>query len=339
MGLLYAGLILSFIGLILFHVIFGIINFYFWVVNGVDFVLRGENFIETIYFSVYLKWIGLLDVIWISSFLTFLIKRKHYKTDKEKHYLSENKITEPKICVIIPTYNEEKVVKQVINDFKNQKNVSEVLIIDNHSDDDTVKIAKECDVTVITKEKNLGFAHSCVLGLKKSLETDANVIVLTECDGTYAGHDIEKLAPFLDECDMAIGSRLIQVLTQKGNQNGMFNTWGNFFLAKLIQIKYFSLLHMGVVSFTDVGCTFRCIRREALEKIIDGMISDYKKNIDTDGWLFLPYFNMVGIEKELKIVEVPITFRKRHGKSKSQVNRKDKGIIYGLRFIWFIIKT
>ena len=96
---------------------------------------------------------------------------------------------------------------------------------------------------------------------------------------------------------------------------------------------------MGVVSFTDVGCTFRCIRREALEKIIDGMISDYKKNIDTDGWLFLPYFNMVGIEKELKIVEVPITFRKRHGKSKSQVNRKDKGIIYGLRFIWFIIKT
>ena len=192
---------------------------------------------------------------------------------------------------------------------------------------------------IVEKESNKGFADSCLMGLKKSLETDANIIVLTECDGTYAGHDIEKLVPFLDECDVAIGSRLIQVLTEKGNQNGMFNTWGNFFLAKLIQIKYFSLLHMGIVSFTDVGCTFRCIRREALEKIIDGMINDYKKNIDTDGWLFLPYFNMIGIEKELKIIEVPITFKKRHGKSKSQVNRKHKGIMYGLKFMWFIIKT
>ncbi len=87
MGLLYAGLILSFMGLIILHVIFGVVNFYFWTVNGIDFVLKGENFIETIYLSVYLKWIGLLDTIWISSFLIFLLKRKHYKTDEKKHYL------------------------------------------------------------------------------------------------------------------------------------------------------------------------------------------------------------------------------------------------------------
>ena len=69
MGLFYAGLILSFMGLIIFHLIFGVINFYFWIVNGVDFILKGENFIETIYFSIYLKWIGLLDVIWISKIM------------------------------------------------------------------------------------------------------------------------------------------------------------------------------------------------------------------------------------------------------------------------------
>ncbi|MCV0399656.1 MAG: glycosyltransferase family 2 protein [Nitrosarchaeum sp.] len=293
---------------------------------------------ERIVTSNQIKWIILSDFIWLGFALVFLLKRKHYRT-QSSDYLSSNIIQKQKIAVVIPAYNEEKNVENIIRDYKSQKNVENIIIVDNHSYDKTVSIAKKMGAIVIEKKKNKGFADSCLLGLKKSLETDANVIVLTECDGTYAGHDIEKLVPYLDECDMAIGSRLIQVLTEKGNQNGMFNTWGNFFLAKLIQIKYFSLLHMGVVSFTDVGCTYRCIRREALEKIIDNMINDYNKNIDTDGWLFLPYFNMIGIEKGLKIVEVPITFRKRQGESKSQVNRKGKGIIYGLRFIWFIIKT
>ena len=339
MGLFYAGLILSFMGLIIFHVIFGIVNFYFWIVNGVDFVLKGENFIETIYFSVYLKWIGLLDLIWLSSFLAFLLKRKHYKTDEQKHYLSESKINEPKICVIIPTYNEEKIVKQVINDFKNQKNISEVLIIDNHSEDNTVKIAKECNVTVITKEKNLGFAHSCVLGLKKSLKTDSNIIILTECDGTFSGNDIKKFTPYLENCDMVIGTRQIQVLTEKGNQNSMFYVWGNYLLAKIIQIKYFSLLHLGIVELTDVGCTYRAIRREGLEKIIKDFENPKtsKVKIGADSGLFAIFMTLLGIEKNLRIVEIPVIFKKRIGISKTQAEKKSKGIKYGLIFFWYII--
>ena len=339
MGLFYAGLILSFMGLIIFHLIFGVVNFYFWIVNGVDFVLRGENFIETIYFSVYLKWIGLLDAIWISSFSAFLLKRKHYKTDEEKHYLSENKINEPKICVIIPTYNEEKVVKQVINDFKNQKNISEILIIDNHSDDNTVKIAKECNVSVITKEENLGFAHSCVLGLKKSLKTDSNVIVLTECDGTFSGNDIKKFTPYLDNCDMVIGTRQIQVLTEKGNQNSMFYVWGNYMLAKLIQIKYFSLTNLGIVELTDVGCLYRCIRKESLEKIKFELLSNDAKKIrnNPNSGLIANFLTMIGIENNLKIVEIPITFKKRIGISKTGANKKLKAINYGLQFFWYIL--
>jgi len=338
MGKFYAFLALSFVFLFVINIIFASLTIYAWVTDGIQELLIGMELGERIESSNQIKWIILTDITWLFLALVFLLKRKHYRTNSSD-YLSTNIIEKRKITVVIPAYNEENNVESIITDYKSQKNVENIIVVDNHSSDNTVSIAKKMGAIIVEKESNKGFADSCLMGLKKSLETDANVIVLTECDGTYAGHDIEKLAPFLDECDIAIGSRLIQVLTEKGNQNGMFNTWGNFFLAKLIQIKYFSLLHMGVVSFTDVGCTFRCIRREALEKIIDGMINDYKKNIDTDGWLFLPYFNMIGIEKELKIIEVPITFRKRHGKSKSEVNRKDKGIMYGLRFMWFIIKT
>ena len=338
MGKLYAFLALSFIFLFIINIIFASLTIYAWVTDGIQDLLIGMELGERIESSNQIKWIILADITWLFFALVFLLKRKHYRTNSSD-YLSSNIIKKRKITVVIPAYNEENNVESIITDYKSQKNVENIIVVDNHSSDNTVQIAKKMGAIIVEKESNKGFADSCLMGLKKSLETDANIIVLTECDGTYAGHDIEKLVPFLDECDVAIGSRLIQVLTEKGNQNGMFNTWGNFFLAKLIQIKYFSLLHMGIVSFTDVGCTFRCIRREALEKIIDGMINDYKKNIDTDGWLFLPYFNMIGIEKELKIIEVPITFKKRHGKSKSQVNRKHKGIMYGLKFMWFIIKT
>ena len=97
---------------------------------------------------------------------------------------------------------------------------------------------------------------------------------------------------------------------------------------------------MGVVSLTDVGCTFRCIRRDGLEKMIEQITNDYDKKIDKNGWLIIPYLNMIAIQKDLKIVEVPITFKKRTGGiSKSGAERKSKGLLYGLRFIWFILKA
>ena len=55
MGIFYAGLVLSFLGLIFIQIVFLLTNLYFWTINGIDFVVQGENFIETIYFSIYLK--------------------------------------------------------------------------------------------------------------------------------------------------------------------------------------------------------------------------------------------------------------------------------------------
>ena len=183
----------------------------------------------------------------------------------------------------------------------------------------------------------MGFADSCIVGFDRALETDSNIIVLTECDGTYNAYDIEKMVPYLNNCDMVVGTRLIQSLIEKGNQNGIFNTWGNFFIAKLIQMKYFSLAHMGTVSFTDIGCAHRCIRRESLEVMLKDIKKDYGGGIDKDGWLFLTYIHMRGIESGLKIVEIPITFKKRLGKSKSGANKKVRGIKLGLRFIIFVL--
>ena len=138
---------------------------------------------------------------------------------------------------------------------------------------------------------------------------------------------------------MVFGTRQIQVLTEKGNQNSMFYVWGNYLLAKIIQIKYFSLLHMGEVELTDVGCTYRAVRRNALEKIIDGFENPKtgKIKVSQDSGLFAIFMTLLGIEKNLKLVEIPVIFKKRIGISKTQAEKKTKGIKYGLRFFWHII--
>ena len=237
--------------------------------------------------------------------------------------------------------NEEKNVEQVVTDYKNQKFVEEIILIDNHSTDKTVEIAKACNVTVITKEKNKGFAHSCVLGMRESLKTDTNVVVFTECDGTFSGNDLAKMLPYTANCDMVIGTRQRQVLSEQKTQNSMFFVWGNYLLAKLVQLKYFSLLHLGIVELTDVGCMYRCIRRDSLEKIIEKFVrKDTDEPIITpNSGLFAIFMTMIGIENNLKIVEVPITFKKRIGISKTKSDKKFRAIQYGLTFLRFIITS
>ena len=336
MGKFFAGMFLSFLVILLAHIIFLIINAYLWVTEGLESLSQQRDFVETIYFSLVLKWLILADIIWVLLALGSALKRKKYKTGPQ-YYLSYKPIKDPIIAVIIPTFNEANNVEKVVKDYIMQSNVKYVFVIDNNSTDKTPDIAEKCGAIVIRKKINKGLADSCVMGFNEVLKTDANIVVLTECDGTYNGYDITKMIPYLDNCDMVVGTRIIQVLTEKGNQNGMFNTWGNFFIGKLVQLKYFSLLHMGVTSFTDVGCSHRCIRREGLEKMIEQIRKDHQNKTDRDGWMFLPYLNLRSIDSELKTVEVPITFNKRSGASKSGSDKKSKGLKLGLRIIWLIL--
>lgn len=315
-----------------------IINIYNWSIDGVQSIIQGTYLLENVYLSTYIKWIFAADTIWIVSAVIFMLQRKHYKTSTQFHYLQHTPLSNPSICVIIPAYNEELSIGKVVTDFFNQKFVKSVIVIDNNSTDHTAEIAEKCRAKVIRKSENKGYSHSLVMGLNEVLKTDANVIVTVDADGTQNAYDLEKMVPYLDNCDMVIGTRQNQVLLEKGNQNSVLHVWGNFFLAKLIQIKYFSLAHVGVVNLTDVGCIFRLIKRNALEKIIKKMM--YANSDNAVGGIGIGlYFTMLGIENNLRIIEVPVTFNKRIGSSKIGSNKFLKAIKIGLSFFWLILKT
>ena len=342
MGLLFASLFLSFISLIIIHVIFLGINTFHWSVNGIDFITKGNTFIETIYYSSHLKWIGLADIIWFFLLGIFLINQKRFKTNTKLHYLNYDRIEEPKICVIIPAYNEENNIKEIVTDFIQQKNVKYVFVIDNHSTDNTVALAKQSGAQVITKQENLGYAHSWYVGFKESLKmNDVNVTVLCDADLTFSAEDLEKMVPYLNNCDMVLGNRMVQILTEKGNQNSPFLVWGNAFIAKLLQFKYFSFTNLGIIQVNDAGCSYRCIRNESLQKIINDFTHP-----NTDKLVFGANAITVGmfttskaIEHDLRIVEIPVTFKKRIGISKTQASKTRFALKYGLYMIWYIIKS
>ena len=114
----------------------------------------------------------------------------------------------------------------------------------------------------------------------------------------------------------------------------------NYFLAKLMQLKYFSLLHLSVVELTDVGCMHRCVKKDMLEKIISKFThtnSDEEIVVGKEDILFAILMTMIGIENNFRIVEIPITFKKRLGISKTQADKKTNALRYGLSFFWCIL--
>ena len=65
------------------------LNLYSWATVGIDIVLSGsdtERLFENIYYSLYFKWIIIVDVLWLTSLIIFMLQRKHFKTDPTQHF-------------------------------------------------------------------------------------------------------------------------------------------------------------------------------------------------------------------------------------------------------------
>ena len=336
MGKVFATLVLSLFVIFLINLTWALTNLYHFAVDGFQTMFVAVTFAENVYFSIYLKWILLLDFSYIISILIFMFTRKNYKSDVDLHYLKNYKITKPKITVVIPTFNEERAIEKTIKDYIHQEYVNQVLVIDNNSADNTVSIAEKCGAVIIKKERNQGFGHSFLMGLEEGLKTDANIIVMTEADCTYDANDIKKFVQYLEHSDLVTGTRQIQVLNEKGNQNGRLHTWGNYFLAKLVQFKFINLAHLGT-ELNDVGCGFLAVRQTALTKVIEKLKTcDTEKPIWSVGIRL--YLLLQIIEHDLRLIEIPISFKKRIGQSKIGSLNKLKAIKIGLSFLWIILR-
>src|ERR1700694_29131 len=233
------------------------------------------------------------------------------------------------MAVAITAYNDAEATADAVRQFKSQPGVIEVIVIDNNSHDNTAELASVAGARVV-RERRQGYGYACMSGLLEAARvTGAEVIVLTEGAGTFAGRDIRKFQAYIGQAEMVVGSRVTRELVEKGSQMDHFFTWGNIAVALLLRLRSWDRQFLGTAGLTDVGCTFRAIRREALLRILP--------DLAVGGNHFLPHMMLVAPGRGVFIIEIPVTFRRRVGKSKGASQSLWKGLNVGLAMIWHIM--
>ena len=121
-----------------------------------------------------------------------------------------------KLIIQIPCYNEEQTLSLTLSQLpKKIDNISEIqtLVIDDGSNDNTLKVAQQCDVDhIVNLPKHSGLAAAFMAGIDHALAAGADIIVNTDADNQYNADDISKLlAPLLNgTADIVVGSRPIE---------------------------------------------------------------------------------------------------------------------------------
>ena len=102
------------------------------------------------------------------------------------------------VKVIIPAYNEARSIAKVIKALSSM--VSEIVVINNNSSDETAKIAQDAGATVLTENKR-GYGRACKKGINyiKAQKTETNIIVFLDGDYSDYPEELTKIiAPIID---------------------------------------------------------------------------------------------------------------------------------------------
>ncbi len=225
----------------------------------------------------------------------------------------------PAIKVIIPAYNEQKSIANVIADIPKAW-VKEIVVVNNNSTDDTMEVAEKAGATVL-RENRQGYGYACLCGIDYISRQDEKPDIVVFMDADYSDHPEELpkvVKPIIeDNADLVIGSRALGN-KEKGAMTPQ-QVFGNWLATRLMKLFY-------GIHFTDLG-PFRAIKYEALMRI--GMKDR------TYGWTV--EMQLKAAKHKLRCTEVPVNYRRRIGVSK--VSGTVKGtVLAGYKIIWTIFK-
>jgi glycosyltransferase involved in cell wall biosynthesis len=208
------------------------------------------------------------------------------------------------LTVVIPAYNEENGIKDIalrvlaIKPALAEVGVEdlELIVVDDGSSDNTGEIAGSIQGVRLITQENKGYGGALKKGFANA---KGELIGFLDADGTYPPEYFPKLCvAALDGADLVIGSR------RAGEESHMPFTrrLGNFFFANLL-----SLVSRQKVS--DSASGQRVFRREIYERMLPL----------PDGLNLTPVQSARALHEEMTVVEVPITYSERLGRSKLSV--------------------
>ena len=203
-----------------------------------------------------------------------------------------------KVNVIIPAFNEENGIGQVIREIPKDI-IAEIIVVNNASTDRTEKVAQENGATVL-REPTPGYGRACLKGIEylRQLPVPPDIVVFLDADHSDYPEEIRELInPILEnKADLVIGSRALGN-KEKGSMTPQ-QIFGNWLATRLLKIIYGA-------TFTDLG-PFRAVRFRSL------MLLDMQDK--TYGWTV--EMQLKAAKVGLRCVEEPVRYRKRIGFSK-----------------------
>jgi glycosyltransferase involved in cell wall biosynthesis len=217
-----------------------------------------------------------------------------------------------KISVVIPAFNEEQAIGEVVRAVPMDR-IHDIVVVDNGSTDDTATQASLAGARVVF-ESRPGYGSACLAGAQAAAEAD--VLVFLDGDRSDDPRQLETVAaPVLDNrADLVIGSRIKGTL-EKGAMP-LHGRLGNRFIVSLLRRFYGA-------NITDIG-SFRAIKSQTLFGL--------EMEQMTYGW---PVEMVVkAARKGLRIQSVPINYRRRIGKSK--VTGTIRGTILATYYMFFV---
>ncbi len=224
----------------------------------------------------------------------------------------------PIIKVIIPAYNEQDSIANVINDIPVM--VDEIIVVSNNSTDNTAINAKKAGATVLS-ETQKGYGYACLKGMDYISKQEVKPNIIVFLDGDYSDYPeqlIEIVAPIINNnIDFVVGAR-VQQLRENGamTPQQVFGNWLATFLMKL----FFG------ATFTDLG-PFRAIK---YNKLLALNMQD-----KTYGWTVEMQLKV--LKQKMSYKEIAVKYRNRIGVSK--VSGTVKGTIFaGIKILSWIFK-
>ncbi len=233
---------------------------------------------------------------------------------------SEVKKEKVNVVVVLPAYNAAKTIRETVEDIPRDM-VDEIILVDDASQDSTVRIAKGLGLTVFVHKKNKGYGANQKTCYTKALELGADIVVMVHPDYQYDPKVIPQLIEPIQkgQADAVFGSRMMKGGALEGGMP-MWKHNANIFLTALENVVLGAYL-------TEYHSGFRAYSAKYLKGI--------NFMLNSDGFIFDTEIIVQGLIKYMRIEEVPI--RTRYFDEASTI-KLWPSILYGLGILKVLIK-
>ncbi len=212
------------------------------------------------------------------------------------------------VSVIIPCYNEEQTVGNIVEELKQQFPEYEILVVDDGSNDQTADIAKKAGAIVYRHPVNIGNGAAVKSGIRNA---SGDIFVFMDADGQHDPKDIPKMLSYFPDYDMVVGARTLD------GQASVLRAMGNTFYNRLAS-------YVASFNVKDLTSGFRAVKAEIAKGFLYMLPNAYS---------YPTTITLGALRSGFGVKYFPIKARKR-----SAGTSNIKLIRDGLRFFIIIIK-